>query len=100
MDAAEIEREIVDGEKRVEIALHYGIAYPRLEHAPYAGGSEAKAATTGVPLLPDSPHVLDSAHAAHAALRSSFAKPINIRSQAARAKNRQKMMQVKTPKFD
>jgi len=92
-DPREIAKKLEHGNSRLDIAVHYGIPYERLEHAPLCGGSEAK--HMGAPVAEGEEGPSDEAYKAAARLRIAANKPINPLAAAARAKQRERLSKLK-----
>lgn len=77
-----LEERLAEGERRLALAEHYGIAYSRLEHAQLSGGGEKYVEPPSV----GSQEAEWASAALAATMRSQF--PVNPAGAAARAKAR------------
>ncbi len=90
----ECEAALNEGEQRLEIAKHYGIAYPRLAHSPLAGGGDVKNILPPAEMKSEqstwASHVGETGMASGAVSLAQNTAPVNPAANAARAKARAK----------
>ena len=94
--SAEAEAALEEGENRLELARHYGIAYPRMAHLPLSGGGDVKhvlpPADSAVTEKEDWAAHVGARGVSHASasLASASFSPVNPQRDAARRRARAK----------